>query len=274
LAIAAADWTLVFRATAQFDGASAFPDISQAATTATARARLVARRLPMAAGGNGYWKSKGFVAEGSASLWRSGQVIYSQGDFADTLFYIKKGKVKLTTVSAQAKEAVLGLLGAGDFFGEACLAGQSARIATAVTLADSAVVRIERAAFLRMLRDDPAFSEMFVTYLLARNIRSEADLIDQLFNSSEKRLARVLLLLTFGNEDCPQSRIDNISQNTLADMIGTTRSRVSFFMNKFRRQGLIDYDDEHIEVHRSLLNALLQDTVTELTRPAEHQRNS
>jgi CRP-like cAMP-binding protein len=226
----------------------------------------------MAAGGNGYWKSKGFVAEGSASLWRSGQVIYSQGDFADTLFYIKKGKVKITTVSAQAKEAVLGLLGAGDFFGEACLAGQSTRIATAVAIADSSIVRIERSAFIRLLRNDPTFTETFLAYLLARNIRVEADLIDQLFNSSEKRLARALLLLTFGNEDSPQPRIDRINQHILADMIGTTRSRVSFFMNKFRRQGLIDYDDEHIEVHRSLLNALLQDAITELTRPSDRRR--
>lgn len=223
---------------------------------------------------SGYWKSKGIITGGYASLWRNGQVVFSQGDFADALFYIRKGKVKLTTVSARAKEAVIGFLGAGEFFGEACLAGQSTRIATAVAIADSSLVRIERGAFLRMLRDDSAFSEMFVTYLLARNMRVEADLIDQLFNSSEKRLARVLLLLTFGNEECPQPRIDRISQNTLADMIGTTRSRVSFFMNKFRREGLIDYDEEHIEVHRSLLNALLQDAVTELTRPAIRRHKS
>lgn len=227
----------------------------------------------MAVGRTAYWKSRGFLAsEGHASLWRNGQVIFAQGDHADALFYIRKGRVKLTTVSAQAKEAVIGLLGAGDFFGEACLVGQSTRIATAMAMGDASIVHMERSTFIRMLRDDPSFTETFLMYLLARNIRFEADLIDQLFNSSEKRLARVLLLLTFDDDDRPQPKIDRISQHTLADMIGTTRSRVSFFMNKFRRQGLIDYDDEHIEVHRSLLNALLQDAVTELTRPAGRRR--
>lgn len=155
---------------------------------------------------------------------------------------------------------MIGLLGAGDFFGENCLAGQSTRIATAEAMANSSIIRMERGAFMRALRNDPAFTERFVTHLLARIIRVEADLIDQLFNSSEKRLARVLLLLcNFGKKERPQPRIDQISQHTLAEMIGTTRSRVSVFMNKFRRQGFIDYDDEYIEVHSSLSNALLQD---------------
>jgi CRP/FNR family cyclic AMP-dependent transcriptional regulator len=215
----------------------------------------------MAAGASRSGKSRGLVGRDSrASIWRSGEVIFAQGDPAVALFYIQKGKVKLTTVSARAKEAVIGLLGPGDFFGESCLAGQPARIATATAMSDSAIVRIERGAFMRMLRDRPDLTEQFVIHLLSRNIRVEADLIDQLFNSSEKRLARVLLLLSnFGKDGCRQSRIDSISQHTLAEMIGATRSRVSVFMNKFRRQGYIEYDGDYIEVHSTLLNVLLAD---------------
>jgi CRP-like cAMP-binding protein len=213
----------------------------------------------MAAKEDGPWRSEEFLAsEGRPTLWRNGRVIFSQGDSADALLYIEKGKVKLTTVSPQAKEAVIGLLGPGDFFGEGFLAGQSARIATAVAMADSSIVRIERDAFARLLRN-PVFTEKFLEHLLVRYIRVQADLIDQLFNSSEKRLARVLLLLSnYGDEGRPQSRIEKISQHTLAEMIGTTRSRVSVFMNKFRQRGFIDYDDEHIEVRSSLLKVFLE----------------
>jgi CRP/FNR family transcriptional regulator, cyclic AMP receptor protein len=209
------------------------------------------------------WNSKELLASGGqTTLWRKGRVIFLQGTSADSTFYIEKGKVKLTTVSAQAKEAVLGLFGSGDFFGDAFLAGQMTRISTAVAMADSSIVRIEKEAFVCLLRTNPAFTEKFLAHLLARYIRMEADLIDQLFNSSEKRLARVLLLLSnYGGAGPPQSRIDKISQHTLAEMIGTTRSHVSVFMNKFRQRGFIDYDDGHIDVHSSLLQAFLQDDV-------------
>jgi len=215
----------------------------------------------MAVEASGSWNSKGFLASGGrATLCRKGRVIFSQGDSADAAFYIEKGKVKLTTVSAQAKEAVLGLLGSGDFFGETFLAGQLTRISTAVAMTDSSIVRIEKDAFVRLLRINPAFTEKFLAHLLARYIRVQADLIDQLLNSSEKRLARVLLLLSnYGGTGPPQSRIEKISQHTLAEMIGTTRSRVSVFMNKFRQRGFIDYDDDHIDVRSSLLQVFLQD---------------
>lgn len=189
---------------------------------------------------------------------REGQVIFSQGDAADALFYIQSGKVKITTLSSHGKEAVVALLGAGDFFGEGCLAGQPLRISTASVMSDASISRLEKAAVIRVIREEPAFSELFMLYLLGRNIRIEADLIDQLFNSSEKRLARLLLLLAnFGKEGVPQP-IVNISQETLAEMIGTTRSRVSFFLNKFRRLGFIKYNG-HIEVHSSLLGVVLHD---------------
>lgn len=188
-----------------------------------------------------------------------GEIIFSQGDPANALFYIQTGKVKITTLSSHGKEAVVAILSGGDFFGEGCLAGQPLRISTAVAIADSSIARLDKAAVARVVRDEPAFSEMFMAYLLARNIRIEADLIDQLFNSSEKRLARLLLLLAnFGQEGRPQPVIAKISQETLAEMIGTTRSRVSFFMNKFRRLGFINYNG-HIEVHSSLLSVVLHD---------------
>jgi len=175
------------------------------------------------------------------------------------VFYIQKGKVKVTVVSEQGKEAVVAMLGANDFVGEGCLAGQTRRIATVATMTECVVARLEKAAIVRVLHDEPAFSEMFIAHLLTRAIRVEADLIDQLFNSSEKRLARLLLLLAnFGKEGKPEPVIAKISQETLAEMIGTTRSRVSFFMNKFRKLGFIEYNGG-IEVHSSLLNVILHD---------------
>jgi CRP/FNR family cyclic AMP-dependent transcriptional regulator len=190
---------------------------------------------------------------------RKGQVMFSQGDAADTVFYIQQGKVKLTVISPQGKEAVVAILGADEFFGEGCLAGQRRRIVTAMAMTDAVVAHIKKAAITRVLHEEAAFSEMFITHLLSRTIRVEADLVDQLFNSSEKRLARLLLLLAnFGKEGKPEPLIAKISQETLAEMIGTTRSRVSFFMNKFRKLGLIEYNGG-IKVHSSLLNLVLHD---------------
>ena len=200
------------------------------------------------------------VGEGrSIGKYRKDQIVFSQGDPADAVFYIQRGKVKVTVVSEQGKEAVVAILGTNEFFGEGCLAGQAQRIATVTTMTDSVIVRLEKAAIVRVIHQEPAFSEMFIAHLLARAIRVEADLVDQLFNSSEKRLARLLLLLAnFGKEEKPEPIIAKISQETLAEMIGTTRSRVSFFMNKFRKLGFIDYNGS-IEVHSSLLNVVLHD---------------
>jgi CRP/FNR family transcriptional regulator, cyclic AMP receptor protein len=200
------------------------------------------------------------VGEGhSIGEYHKGQIVFSQGDSADAVFYIQRGRVKVTVVSEQGKEAVVAMLGTNDFFGEGCLAGQARRIATVATIMDSVIVRLEKAAIVRVIHQEPAFSGMFIAHLLARAIRVEADLVDQLFNSSEKRLARMLLLLAnFGKDEKPEPILAKISQETLADMIGTTRSRVSFFMNKFRKLGLIDYNGS-IEVHSSLLNAVLHD---------------
>lgn len=185
--------------------------------------------------------------------------IFTQGEAADAVFYIQDGQVKLTVVSEHGKEAVIAILHAQAFFGEGCLAGQPRRMATATALTDGALMRIEKAAMLRVLHAEPAFSELFMAYLLSRNSRIEADLIDQLFNSSEKRLARALLLLAhFGKEGKEELVIPRISQETLAEMIGTTRSRVSFFLNKFRKLGFIDYNGE-LRVHSSLLNIILYD---------------
>ena len=200
------------------------------------------------------------VGEGrSLGTYRGGQTVFAQGDPADAVFYIQKGKVKVTVISEQGKEAVVAILAADEFFGEGCLAGQAQRIATAATMTESVIVRLEKAAIVRVIHQEPAFSEMFIAHLLGRTIRVEADLVDQLFNSSEKRLARVLLLLAnFGKESKPEPLIAKISQETLAEMIGTTRSRVSFFMNKFRKLGFIHYNGG-IEVHSSLSNAVLND---------------
>jgi len=200
------------------------------------------------------------VGEGrSIGKYRKDQMVFSQGEPADAVFYIQRGKAKVTVVSEQGKEAVVAILGPNEFFGEACLAGQAQRIATVTTIVDSVILRLEKAAIVRVIHQEPAFSEMFIAHLLGRTIRVEADLVDQLFNSSEKRLARMLLLLAnFGKEGKPEAIIAKISQETLAEMIGTTRSRVSFFMNKFRKLGFIDYNGG-IEVHSSLLNVVLHD---------------
>jgi CRP/FNR family cyclic AMP-dependent transcriptional regulator len=195
----------------------------------------------------------------SIGKYRKDQIIYSQGDAADAVFYVQKGKVKLTVVSEQGKEAVIAILGTDEFFGEGCLAGQAQRIATVRVMTDSVIVRLDKTAIVRVIHEEPAFSEKFIAHLVGRSVRVEADLVDQLFNSSEKRLARLLLLLAnFGKEGAPELMIPKISQETLAEMIGTTRSRVSFFMNKFRKLGFIDYNGG-IEVHSSLLNVVLHD---------------
>jgi CRP-like cAMP-binding protein len=200
------------------------------------------------------------VGEGGATgKYGKDQVVFSQGDPADAVFYIQKGKVKVAVVSEQGKEAVVALLGPGDFFGEACLAGQATRLATVSAITEATIVRLDKTAIIHLIQTDPAFSEVFMTHLLDRTIRVEADLVDQLFNSSEKRLARLLLLLAnFGKEGKPEPIIAKISQETLADMIGTTRSRVSHFMNKFRQLGFIDYNGG-IQVHSSLLNVVLHE---------------
>ena len=188
-----------------------------------------------------------------------GARLFSQGEAAEAVFYIQQGKVKLTVVSPQGKEAVVAILGADDFFGEGCLAGQRKRIVTATAMTDAVVVEIRKAAITETIHKEPAFAEMFIAHLLSRTIRVEADLVDQLFNSSEKRLARLLLLLAnFGKDEKPEPIIAKISQETLAEMIGTTRSRVSFFMNKFRKLGLIEYNGG-IKVNTSLLNLVLHD---------------
>ena len=200
------------------------------------------------------------VGEGKTIVkFRKDQVVFAQGDAANTIFYLQKGRVKVVVVSEQGKEAVVGILGPGQFFGEGCMNGHSLRIATTTAIEECLVTVITKAAMLATLHSQPKFSELFMAYLLTRNSRIEEDLIDQLFNSSEKRLARLLLLLAnFGKEGSPQPISPNISQETLAEMIGTTRSRVSFFMNKFRKLGFISYNGK-IEVNSSLLTAVLYD---------------
>jgi CRP/FNR family cyclic AMP-dependent transcriptional regulator len=190
---------------------------------------------------------------------RKNQKLYAQGDVADSVFYIQKGKVKITVISEHGKEAVIAILEKDAFTGEGCLGGQAVRITTATALTECEVMRIEKDSIISILHEESGFSELFVAHLLVRNIRVEADLVDQLFNSSEKRLARTLLLLAnFGKEGKPEPVITKVSQETLAEMIGTTRSRVSFFMNKFRKLGFISYNGK-IEVHSSLLNVVLRD---------------
>jgi CRP/FNR family cyclic AMP-dependent transcriptional regulator len=192
-------------------------------------------------------------------LFPKNRAIFTQGDVADAVFYIHGGQVRLTVVSQSGKEGTVGLLSSGDFFGEGALAGQSHRMGSATALSDCDLLRIEKTAMVSALHREHAFSDLFVGYLLSRNIRYEADLVDQLFNSSEKRLARILLLLAhFGKDGAPQTVIPKISQETLAEMIGTTRSRVSFFMNRFRKLGFIHYNGG-LEVHSSLLNLVLHD---------------
>jgi CRP/FNR family cyclic AMP-dependent transcriptional regulator len=191
--------------------------------------------------------------------YQKNQKIFLQGDPADAIFYIQKGKVKLTVLSNQGKEAVIALLGEGEFFGEGCLAGQARRMATASAMSECTLMRLGKPDTVRELHDNAAFVELFLAFMLSRNIRIEEDLVDQLFNSSEKRLARVLLLLAnFGKEGKPEPIIPKISQEMLAEIIGTTRSRVSFFMNRFRKLGFIEYN-HGLEIHSSLLNVVLHD---------------
>jgi len=191
--------------------------------------------------------------------YRSKQVVFSQGDAADAVFYIESGKVKLTVVSTRGKEAVIGVLEQGSFFGEGCLAAQPLRMSTASAIQPSRIMRVGKSTMVRVLHREPEFAELFTAYLLSRNVRIEEDLVDQLFNSSEKRLARILLLLAhFGKESRPESVIPKVSQETLAAMVGTTRSRVSYFMNRFRKMGFIHYNGG-LEVHSALLTVVLRD---------------
>jgi CRP/FNR family cyclic AMP-dependent transcriptional regulator len=193
------------------------------------------------------------------SKYREGKVVFSQGNPADAVFYIRKGKIKLTVVSSQGKEAIVRILGPDEFCGEGCLTGQLRRLATAKAMTNCEIMKLEKATIIRVLHEEPLFSEMFIAHLLSRTMRIEEDLVDQLFNSSEKRLARSLLLLAnFGKDGIPQKVIGKVSQETLAEMIGTTRSRVSHFMNKFRKLGFIEYNG-HLEVHSSLLNVVLHE---------------
>ena len=189
-----------------------------------------------------------------------GRVVFSQGQPSDSVMYIQKGGIKISVLSRTGKEAVVAMLGPGDFFGEGALTGQSIRIGTATATMPTTVLVIEKATMLQLLRDEPTFSERFISYMLARNIRIEADLVDHLFNSSEKRLARALLLMArYGDQEGSERRIPKISQETLAEMIGTTRSRVNFFMNKFRDLGFIEYNGGDLKINTSLINVVLHD---------------
>ena len=199
------------------------------------------------------------VRGGTTNEFRKKQIIFSQGSPSDAVFYIERGKVKLTVLSPRGKEAVVAILGSSDFFGEGSLAGQPLRMATATAMTECAILRIQKETMTRLLHNEPALSERFMAYLLSRNIRIEEDLVDQLFNSSEKRLARILLLLTrFGKDGQHEPIVPRISQETLAEMVGTTRSRVSFFMNKFRKLGFVHYNGG-LQVHSSLLSIVLHD---------------
>ncbi len=195
----------------------------------------------------------------STEKFQRGRAVFRQGDGADAVFYIQKGKVQITVVSEQGKEGVIAILEAGEFFGEGCLAGQPLHMATASAMGESAIVRIEKEEMIRVLREQPAFSQLFMAFLLSRNVQIEADLVDQLFNSSEKRLARVLLLLAhFGKDGRMEPVIPQINQEILAARVGTTRSRINYFMNKFRKLGFIEYNGT-LKVHSSLLNVIVHD---------------
>jgi CRP/FNR family transcriptional regulator, cyclic AMP receptor protein len=195
----------------------------------------------------------------TVSKYRENQIVFSQGDPADSVFYVQEGKVKVTVLSEVGKEAIVAIHGKGDFFGEGCLTGQPRRLATASAIMESAIMRLDKATITSAIQNEPAFSKLFMTYILTRNTRVEADLVDQLFNSSEKRLARALLLMAnFGKEGKPEPVIPNVSQEILAEIVGTTRSRVNHFMNKFRRLGFIEYNGD-MKVHSSLLSVLLHD---------------
>jgi len=195
----------------------------------------------------------------SIAEYRTNDRIFVQGDAADAVFYIREGKVKLAVVSKQGKEAVVAILRDGDFFGEGCLAGQQVRMATAVAISECSIAKVKKDLVVRLLHEQPCFADLFMAHLLSRNIKIEEDLVDQLFNSSEKRLARVLLILAnFGKDGAPQTAIPKISQETLAGIVGTTRSRVNVFMNRFRKLGFIDYNGG-LKIHSSLLNIVLHD---------------
>ena len=201
------------------------------------------------------------------STHRKNQIIFSQGDDADAVIYIKRGKIKVTVVSTHGKEAVVAILGVDEFLGEGCLIGQPKRLATASAMTECVTMRVEKSEILQVLQDEPAFSKMFISHILTRTARVEEDLVDQLFNSTEKRLARVLLLLAnFGKDGRPEPIVAKISQETLAEMIGTTRSRVSHFMNKFRNLGFIAYNG-HLEVHSSLLSVVLNENAPTADSP-------
>ena len=219
--------------------------------------RVQPRAKPLAFDAESFFTSAG--AARHVATYPKGKIVFSQGQASDTVLYIQKGSVKISVLSRTGKEAVVAMLGPGDFFGEGALTGQSVRIGTATATTLTSVLVIEKSAMLRLLRDEPTFSERFISYMLARNIRIEADLVDHLFNSSEKRLARTLLLLArYGDQEGPEQRIPKISQETLAEMVGTTRSRVNFFMNKFRDLGFIEYNGE-IKVDTSLLSVVLHE---------------
>jgi CRP-like cAMP-binding protein len=229
----------------------------------TAKKKIKAKRMPAKKTMMVVFDPKVFLATvkpgRTTAVYRKDDVIFSQGASADAVFYVQKGKIKIVVASKQGKEAVVGIFGAGDFFGEGCLIGQPLRLATAKAMSESEVMRVDKKEMARILQVEPTFAEMFMTHLLMRNSRVEEDLVDQLFNSSEKRLARTLLILAnFGKEGVPQPITTMISQETLAEIIGTTRPRVSYFMNKFRKLGFIDYNG-HLEVHSSLLSVLLRD---------------
>jgi CRP/FNR family transcriptional regulator, cyclic AMP receptor protein len=207
------------------------------------------------------------------SKYRKDETVFAQGDPANAVFYIREGECKVTVVSEQGKEAVVAIQGTGDFFGEGCLNGHTRRLATVTAITGCEIMRLEKAAMVRVLHDQPEFSKLFISHLVARNVRVEADLVDQLFNSSEKRLARLLLLMAnFGKEGRTEPVLTKISQTTLAEMIGTTRSRVSFFMNKFRRLGFIEYNGD-LRVHNSLLNVILHDDPAIRTGNADSEKN-
>jgi CRP/FNR family transcriptional regulator, cyclic AMP receptor protein len=216
-----------------------------------------ARKHPLPFDPTTFLKTEGIGR--TISKFRKNQIVFSQDSASDSVLYVIKGKVKIIVLSEQGKEAVIAILGPDEFFGEGCLTGQLHRLSTASAMTECEIMRISKATALTVLREEPKFSEMFVAHVLERTIRVEADLIDQLFNSSEKRLARALLLLAnFGNDSKPKKVIAKVSQETLAEMVGTTRSRVSHFMNKFRKMGFIDYNG-HLEIHSSLLNVVLHE---------------
>jgi CRP/FNR family cyclic AMP-dependent transcriptional regulator len=238
------------------------------------RSRLAKRSTNRTSAGGTLFDPAAFLATAAngrdISKYSKKKVIFAQGDDADAVFYIKKGKVKVAVVSKQGKEAVVALLGPDEFVGEGCLIGQPKRLATASAMTECEIMRVERAEIQRVLHDEPAFSQMFVSHVLARNARIEEDLVDQLFNSTEKRLARLLLMLAnFGKEGKTEPILAKISQETLAEMIGTTRSRVSHFMNKFRELGFIDYNG-HLEVHNSLVSVLLADQPRTVNSPKQN----